>query len=367
MKRNLLFALLLALAGTLVFHERLATGVDVVHQWWQLRQQRSYNHALQEYRLRLGDAVAAQARTPHDHAIAALLYPTGEFHLPDGHPAPAADEAEQAERTDWRRRAQAQWDMAIVAADPMTLWLAVADCPVQRCDAAAALTRLRNEQPDNAAVGLLELDAALKQGDAGRAQRAFDDLAGATYYRDYLGDLMRGLLHGYDSVPVPRQLLVGQSPGIGETPAGAAAMFAVGQWIAVGLPGFAGFMDHCKPGARPESDPRRPTCLAIARLLADSDTALARSSGLRVWYRYVHADAGGAVVRQRMRDYRWLAEQFGKSEIFDNDVGLLRWKREWLAGGGELQVAARLMQQQGIPLTAPVDFQAGEGYFDPDR
>lgn len=336
-KRNLAIALLVLFGAMVVFHQKVGDVASEAQQWWTQRQERLDREATEGYWVAAGNAVVANAASPRDNAIAGLLY------------AGAKDP-----------RAQEQWDKAVAATDPMTLWISVLDCPVANCDVAGALASLARREPDNAAVAQLRLEAATREQDRAGMDSALHAIATASHYDGHQADLMHGLLRAGDGVPVPARLRRNyKGSKAGEVTAG---LLAASVWMGVAQPAMAPFMDYCKPGA---GGGNPDDCLAASRTLAEGDTLLARIIGQRAWYRIAHDETESALVRQRMRDLRWLIANI-QGDMDDAD-DVIRWRDAWLASDGEVGAYQRLMRERGIALAAPAEFEVEAKYFDPGR
>ena len=343
LKRNVMFALLLAVGATFAFHEQLVAGTLGAFEWWQDRHQRADARAWNRYRTDVVEALAADESDPRSATLSALLQPGST----------------QQEQTRWAR--------ALRASDPLALWLAAIDCPVGACAEADALGRLMAMQPDNAAVVLLEVETALEAGDESRIRNAFQSLRGTTYYRDHYAIALPALLEAAGRVVPPARLLARHE--LAADPAAiAGAELAGGYAMALAMPGYDELLEHCRPARLPVGPVGHEECVWAARTMADADSFIARSLGLRIWNRFAVAQPAQAEVHQRIRDYHWQFAYYAccAFDRQDHDDGA-RWRAAWLAGGGEMTVLHRLMRADGVSLVAPPDFEPDPRFFDPAR
>ncbi|MDQ2701633.1 MAG: hypothetical protein M3Y70_02215 [Pseudomonadota bacterium] len=329
-KRNLAIVMLLLFATLLASRSTVSDATSAAQQWWEQRQARLLDASWHDYRLALGDAAARDA-TPRGAAIAAILY------------AGAGD-----------HRAQTLWDVAVDAGDPLALWMSATDCPVQHCNTEAAIVALERKEPGNAAVAHLRMAQAARAGDDEGVRSALRAMGSAVHYRAHGVELMAGLLQTIEAVPAPTQL-----QHLYRSEAGAEAvplMLAQHIWmhdapkpVSEPLPGYC---------AAPVAQPLAGECRAAARVLAGSETLMARIIGLKAWQRLRVEGSERAELDQRTRDQRWLIQQasqfWGADSLRSDSSG---WRDAWLAANGEVAIYQRLMRDRGIPLSAPASFR----------
>ena len=374
LRRNVLFALVLAMAGTLVFFDRidtaLAIGLQDAHQWWVDREHQADSDAITSYRTALADVVVADAETARDHATAALLYAGGGlyFKSDDAYaPIPVLQVGSRQAIATRNGLAQQQWNLAVAGNDPLALWLSVVDCPVSQCDAFGALSQLERQQPSNAAVTLLQIDRALANNNAAELHLALNRIAQATYYHGYNGELMQALLRTDGKAPLPYRLR-SMYQGDGQA---SAMLLSQALWLQRSQGEFTRFRNYCKPAtthaaALPVGQAHSRDCIAMARLMATSDSLFPRAMGLRIWYQLVHGQPEALLVRQRMRDFRWQLSHGWWQDMRD-PAGRAVLRKAWLESGSEVAALHAWLRQRGLPIAAPDDFQVDEHYFDPNR
>lgn len=328
-KRHWLLALSIVFAAMLAMHDRMGTvGLAVVDRWKQHQVAQDQAAIAGFYR----DAAAGLEHsdaTSRGRTLAALL--RGHAGDPD---------------------AARAWQHAVSGNDPLAFWLEAADCPAAACDEAAAVAALVRMEPDNAAVGQLQMILAAKTGDASAMRDGLRRMATATRYDTHETELVQGLLHAVAGLEVPRRLL---RYGRGEQGREAArTALAAGIWTRVAGASFTPFLDACRAGAS-EADAR--DCIAAARNVSNGDTLIARAMGPRVWYQV----AGSTVEREeavvRWRDWRWLGSN--AVGVFDTDTaaGLARWREARLENGSEVAAFRAMERDRGIPDIPPAGFQ----------
>jgi hypothetical protein len=375
MKRFLLATLAFAVLGSLLFHSQLGEAAANAQEWWQQRQDIAHMRALDAHLLALAGAVERDRRGPVGDITAATLYWRGAdgrdfHHLSSLWPQRTA--AESATRSAQLDRADAAFARALKADDRWALWMAVMDCPARAavCAKDASLARLREIDASNGATWLAELQAALEAHDAARQRNALAKFAQATHYDTHYGDMMRALMAAFDKLPLPAGLET-----LVTDPAASRQQLEDAQRIAIPaylfgedlLPAYKPFLDYCRTRDMPTDAERAADCVAVGKLmtLSDSSMELEVMIGLRAWLRAT-PPAMVPEVRQRMLDERWTLQELAQlSPQADSARSFLEWKAAWMAGGGERDVAHRLMQQHKIPLQAPPEFKMEPKYLDP--
>ena len=229
---------------------------------------------------------------------------------------------------------------------------------------------MREIDASNGATWLAELQAGLDAHDMARESNALARFAQATGYDTHYGDMIRAMLVAFDKLPLP----AGLSAGVID-PAASKQQLEEAQRIAISaihfdaemLPAYKPLLDYCRT-KDPQTDAERATdCAAVGKLmtLSESSMELEVMIGLRAWLRAVPA-AMVSEVQQRMRDERWTLQELAETSPQGNSArSWLDWKAAWMAGGGEREVARRLMQQRKIPLQAPPAFKMESKYLDP--
>jgi hypothetical protein len=324
-KRNLMFVLLLVFAATLLLHERVSAAVEDTHQWWLQRQVQRDAAETRDFWAGLAEGLEDSTKTPREHALAGVAW----------------------SRAGSPQHAQAQWNAAIAGGDPAALWLAATDCPVSRCDAAAAVARLQRDDPGNAAVEQLAFNQAYQARDGAAMRMAMERLSSTHRYHEYHGDLVKSLL---------------QVDG-GTTIADARVSNA---WARLAQADFQPLLDDCKPSAA-EDATHAGSCIATGQVLADGNSLASQASGQRILLRYLHGSAQEPAVIARMRDRYWLLANFGKLGMDETPEAYARWRRAFLASQGEVEMLHGLMRERGIPLAAPAAFKVAAKYLDPAR
>ena len=376
MKRMLLVVMLFALLG-LMFQARLSVAVEAAGDWWKLRQTIANIRARDGHLIALATAVEQGRRNSTDDVTAAMLYWSGadgrdSHRFITGWPQPT--DAQSTERIGRLDRADAAFARALKADDRWALWLAVMDCPARptACVKDDSLARLRAIDADNGATWLAELSLARDAHDATRERNALARFAQATRYDTHDGDMLRALFAAFDALPLPSRL---DSETDVFDPTATARELAEARRVDLAWtllagnlgPGYQPLFKYCHTRDAPTDAERASDCLAVGKLLAQSGNSFAITPmiGLRLWLRSAPAERVPE-VQQRMRDARWVMRQFGEKFGRVNSArSMLEWKAAWMAGGGEFEMARRLLRHHGIPLQAPPDFKVDPRDLDP--
>jgi hypothetical protein len=328
-RRNWMFVLLFTFAAMLAMHDRIGTASLAAVDWWKQHQADLDAAAVAKFYRDAGTTLERTAAVPRDHTLAALFL------------ARAGDPG-----------ASREWREALAARDPLALWISAVDCPVATCDARAAVAALVRIEPDNAAIGQLELNLAAKANDATAMRIALRRMAEAQRYDSRWLEMVKGLLRAVDQVPVPRRLFDYGHDAQGR--AAARTVLAAGVWMPIAQPAFAPFLEACRAGAA--ADIARD-CVAAARVVAQGDTLIARSFGVRAWYRSAASDAERAEAVSWFRDQRWLTSNAVGVFETDTAAGVVRLRDAWLRNASEVEVFRSLERERGIAAAPPASFQ----------
>lgn len=201
--------------------------------------------------------------------------------------------------------------------DPLIAWLERLGCPASEplCHPAQALTRLQRLEPGNAATWLAALDDAVAGGDQAAIDRALDRAGLADHFDSYWGEAGHFLDATLASVPLPPRsvaVLDAQRRQAGgtavQTDEDERSIMAMSMASAFATPGLLPLTRNCRGDAIALSASRRSSCLAVAVLLAGSDTLLGRRVGLGLAVRLTADSAAGAAWREQLRRFLWLRE-----------------------------------------------------------
>lgn len=375
MKRYLLVVLMFALLGSLLFHAQLGEAAVDAQALWKQRQDTAHARALDAYLVALAAAIERDRRGPADDIAAAMLYwrgADGRDYRPFSSVLPQRTAAEAAAGNAQLDRGDAAFAHALQTDDRWALWMAVMDCPAHAtvCAKDASLARLRKIDAGNGATWLAELEAALDAHDAARERNALARFARATHYDTHYGDMLRALMNAFDKLPLPsglEMLVIDPSANRQQLEAAQRIAIPTALFAADMLPAYKPLLDYCRTKDAPTDAERASDCAAVGKLMTQSSDSMELEVmiGLRAWLRAAPA-ADVAQVQQRMRDERWILQGLQQSSPQQNSArSWLQWKAAWLAGGGEREVAQRLMQQHGIALQAPAQFREEPKYLDP--
>lgn len=274
---------------------------------------------------------------------------------------------------DGQDRARSEDDAALAALlmragelapdDALVAWLELVGCRDSRppCRPELALARLQRLQPDNSAAWLAALEDAVDGGDQDAIDRTLDLAGRASYFDSYWGEAGHFLDATLADAPLPPRsaaVLDAQRSQAG----GAAApsdrdersMMAMNAASSVGMPGLAPLMRNCRRDNTALTPSRRSSCLAVAALLAGSDTLLGRRIGLGLAVRLTADASEGAALRERLRRFLWLQEQV-RGMGYQPPSGYTRsvWRL------GEVAALQAWTTSVGRPLTPPPGWLPG--------
>lgn len=266
-----------------------------------------------------------------------------------------------------QRAAQADPD------NPAIAWASLANCDAKagNCPNAEAMARLRQLAPDNAAVWILALDVAARDGDRRAELDSLHKAAAARVYNDYGGDLLKALTLAATALPVPDQALrdyTGGAPGR-TGPASAQAFLAYGRADAIAGPSFFPLMALCDPDAGGAAATNREPCRKLARVLAWGSSPRARAVGLHLKQILADDAEERTSAESDMRDLTWQLRNYSHlvlKALRDQSlaVQLLRLGQ---SGGSELSRMSALLQHEGIPTRAPSDAEPASPDSSPAR
>lgn len=201
--------------------------------------------------------------------------------------------------------------------DPLIAWLERTGCPASQpvCRPAQALARLQRLEPDNAATWLAALEDAVAGGDQATIDRTLDRVGRAGYFDSYWGETGHFLDATLASIPLPpRSAAVldaqrRQGYGTAPTEADLRAVQAFAMASVLAMPGLAPLLRSCRSDDVAVAAARRSSCLAVATLLAHSDTLLGRRVGLGLAVRLTADLPAGPAWREQLRRFLWLQQQ----------------------------------------------------------
>jgi hypothetical protein len=339
----LALACLLLLAGTLAAREQLAYMVQLAGEaasvrWTQL-QAALEDRALRHYWDDVADGL--------DGDVAPGAPTTRAFALLGGGSA---------------ERARGLLRDAMAAGDPRAWWLVATACQHdQACaiDVDAALARWQRVEPDNAAPALFALERAAATGDAAGVESALSLAARATTYRAHDIELLKSLFKPAEAVRVPTRLH--DAFGL-DDPSLAADALAIDAWSKFALPRFDALHDRCRPATDARS---AAECLAVGKLLADSNVLLGRVIGEQLLCRYQCAGPERADVAARIAERRWVFDNMNYSTVAWRPA----WIRAWRADDvrGEFDVDRHMLRDRGIDTRPPPGYRLPARSLDPNR
>lgn len=374
MKRVRLYALLLAFAAVLIFRAPIGAALLKAHDTWKMYQQAREERVLRDHEADLAELVETRGGA-HADVIAAQLYWAAGQGYRRLYPQPRfrtglsdSDRSIADARLD---RADAAFARALRANDTWALWLATGVCPARpaNCDREAALKRLQARDGDNGAVWMLDMDLAWQAHDPRRMRAALARLAVSSRFDSHYGDAMRGMLAAFALRPMPQPLWIpyetDAKPGIEQSAILLANGLAVSSDAMHGL-GYKALLDFCGTRDPTASAERAADCRATGYLLAaGKGTLIEQMFGNQLLLRVV-APGDRARIRQDIRDARWRNRHFHWISPDHSIEAAQRWRAAWLQGGGEAEVEARLLHENGFALHAPAGFD-DPGILEPPR
>lgn len=240
-------------------------------------------------------------------------------------------------------------------AGPAITWVGLANCHAAagNCPNPAALDRLQQQAPDNAAVWLLKLGVDTHALDAQAARQDLAKAAAAKAYDDYTGMSLQALASSIGILPPPPATLDATHA------AGASGVQAV---MAFGLAGIqpqpalqitAKLCENADHDAAIKAD-----CLKLGKILEWGSSPLARSLGLHL--REVLADdpAQQADARRARTDLTWQVQNFAQlSARVPHDPALAQHLLALARNGGsEMSLLLAALRDNHISTEAPADW-----------
>lgn len=242
---------------------------------------------------------------------------------------------------------------------PAQSWVRLSDCDTQAdaCPNLDALAVLRVDDPDNAAVWLLQLGQDMRNGKSKAARADLTSAAAAKRYDDYTGTSLMALATTVSVLPPPPEALDPPAPG---GAAGLQAMIVFGTGSAQPQPGMQAVAKLCEGAAGDVA--LVDDCLKLGKTLEWGSSPLARSLGLHL-REVLDADpARQDDARRARRNLIWQVQNFARLAArvpADKTLAqhLLALARH---GGTEMSLMLAALRDYGIPVDAPADWQPHE-------
>lgn len=242
-------------------------------------------------------------------------------------------------------------------AGPGVLWAQLVDCNAKAgaCPNDDALAALEKQAPDNAAVWLMVLGQATRNGDEDAARKALAKAAKASRYDDYAGISLAALAKAVTTLPPPPDLYA--KPAVVDSAAGVRSLLVFGLNSLQPLPGFQATTRLCT-GSK-DDDPLRQQCLTLAKTLTWASSPLARSLGLHL-QQTLSDDAQMRQQAQAARhDLVWQVHNFGKLTLQSQQQPevaktLLNLARH---GGTRMSLILAALRAENISTDAPADWK----------
>ena len=245
--------------------------------------------------------------------------------------------------------------------DRLVAWLEAVDCPRAAagsgCDPQAALVRLQRLEPDNAAVWIFALEAAVANADEASIDRLLARAAAASRYGipfAGIGLLVTRTLLEVDSPPMtpPVAQAVGLDFGLGRAASAqdVAGVGAMAIAAAVALPAYQPLQGLCiGQDGKPPLARRSPACIAIYTHMAQDGLLTSQSIALTNLVRLTADSVAGTQWRERLRQMHWIRGQGAKAMGVGIPEGYLQsvWRL------GELPAIEAMLRAAGVPTTPP--------------
>ena len=242
------------------------------------------------------------------------------------------------------------------SAGPAVNWVALGDCGDRRnlsdCINTAALQRLEQQAPDNAAIWMLAFDHAVQTNDLPGQKLFLYRAAGATSFRTYYATLLQALTNMVTTQPMPVDVvhIIGGPHG---NASAAIYLLAAGNLMYLPTPALAPLFTFCSDPSH--SAKIRDVCLHLAGNLVLGDTVTARATGLALTQRLTKNPAQRQRATRQQRALIWQTQQFSGLVLqarHDDRLAqiLLGLARQ---GGTETSIQRNLLQKMHIPLTPP--------------
>lgn len=295
------------------------------------------------------EALAARG-TPRDLLAAMLLTAPETTDEPYGHGL--ALPAHAVAWFDTARRA--------TPADPLVAWMEATSCPIANlgCDRDAAVARLLQVDPGNAAVQLLALQAAHAAGDAIAARTHLRLAAEAGRFEPHGQAMLQLMLDARDGIALP-PMPPGAAAALASAylsdappdPADLQAVAAVGQWAALSLPPLQPLAERCSDAAATGPAIRQDCIGALAPIAGNRGMALYPMFALHLLVQLDDDDRW----RRQLRRHAWLYEQAVPLQPSLPDARAAAQAR-LLAEHGEVGAWEALLEHNGIALEPPADW-----------
>jgi hypothetical protein len=338
MTRALLLASLLCVVS--VLHAQTWDGEpDEAQAAWMAQQAT----ATEAYHARIATVLAA-SRDPREQAFAELLRRSATAQ----EPMPAGDAPSRAVPRDAEAEARLRAIAARAGDDRLTnqLLMAVVRDPASplRIDAAR---RWQAADPGNLAPLLhagLPADALLAEA------------RHATHSRTQVYDMVRWMTATLLRHPLSAGERAALSGGDEYHDEEAAAISAMGFWVAIATPGYQRLLDACRGTALRATSARASDCRHAANVLWEqSDGALERSIGLSMLRESSATSAERAAIDAQRRTLDWQMLQWGRiaqQQPRDGAEQFVRLLRD-PSIRSEQQLMERVLQEAGVPLEPP--------------
>jgi hypothetical protein len=238
---------------------------------------------------------------------------------------------------------------------PAVTWVRLVDCDAAagNCPNPAALARLEEQAPDNAAVWLLKLGVDTHTLDADAARRDLAKAAAAKVYEDYTGASLQALANSIGILPPPAATL---DPAHAAGAAGVQAVLVFGLAGTQPQPALQITAKLCE-NARGD-DAIKADCLQLGKVLEWGSSPLARSLGLHLREVLTDDPAQQASAKRARVDLTWQVQSFAQLTARVPEDKALAQHLLALArnGGSEMSLLLAALRDNHISTEAPADW-----------
>lgn len=316
--------------------------------------------AWKAYQKSLFDSLS-HSSDPRDWVLAALLQPLQFYLDPTGQDTAASE---------------ALLERAVRAApdDVLVQWIAARASRSSEAPSALAISatqRLKQLEPDNAAVLLEELAVPVRHGNATEVDAVLARMSARASYDEHLVDILKIALRAYRRYPVPADYWQFATTEEKDSPPEAFAFAsALSVSVAVGGLSYQHLVEACRSnGVSRVQGNRAADCAALGHLMVThGGTILANRIGytvLRVSGTYTESDVAAA------RDDDWLySKEVGAlkaGNTAENAESIAAYEHDWLEAGNEFDAIRGKLSRLGVPTKPPQDWLDEHGMFSAER
>lgn len=252
--------------------------------------------------------------------------------------------------------------------DSLVLWMALSSRKYDRSSDAFAsiLSKLKTIESDNAAVWNEELSGAAERSDSVGVDAALKKMATSSMFNTHYSDIAKLMVSVYERHPIPDEL-VARDPrrapqaSISEM----SVTYASSMTNAFAMPAMQHVVRACRIEADGTNADRSADCNAIGRLLsAKADTLVGVRIGFAI-LRVSHTFNDDDIRAARSLDWIVLKQHETLDEMHVEQYA--QHYTDWIAAGGELEAARRMVGSAGIAPSPPTEWIDESSPFSSER